>query len=164
MFPLELSVCAAGSAFWRGLTACSTGGTPSVGQPPVTVTSTVERTTTVGTTATVTATDTVTVSPDPADTVVSATFKDPSTFECTDPTVDSCWALNVITGGPCPNGVYVSISVFEKGKTDVLKVLDAVSAPVTEPLGSSVEVQIGQTGLNPNGEELQARLAEARCA
>lgn len=144
------------------LSACSTGGTPSVGQPPVTVTSTVNQTTVLRTTSTVTATSTVT--PEPADVLVVATFKDPSEFECTDASVESCWALNVVTAGPCPNGVYVSINVYKQGEETVLETLETTSAPVTEPLGSTIEVQLGQTGLRPNGETLEADLKEARCA
>lgn len=147
------------------LSACSTGGTPSVGQPPVTVTSTVTQTTVVRTTATVTATETQTPTTTAAPaTLVVATFKDPSTFECTDGSVESCWALNVVTSGPCPNGVYVAINVYKQGEDTVLKTLETTSAPVTDALGATIEVQLGQTGLRPNGETLEADLKEARCA
>lgn len=152
-------------AFVVLVAACSTGGTPSAAAPPVTTTSTAAVSTTVRTTATVTAT--VTVSPTTtADRrpLVVATFKDPSTFECSDTAVDSCWALDVVTSGPCPNGVYVSIDVHKQGEDAVLKTLETTSAPVVEELGSTIMVQLGQTGLAPGGETLEAKLNQARCA
>jgi len=145
--------------------ACTTGGTPSVAAPPVTVTATVSSSTVVRTTATVTATTTETpTTTAPPSVLVSATFKDSSTFECTDPAADSCWALDVVTTGPCPNGVYVAINVYKKDTSDVLKVLETTSAPVTDTLGGSTTVQLSQTGLAPAGETLEADLKDARCA
>jgi hypothetical protein len=145
-------------------TACSTSGTPSVAAPPSTVT--VTATTTARTTSTVTETATVTETPTStqASTLVAATFKDPSTFECTDASADSCWALDVTTTGPCPNGVYVAINVYKKDQNDVLKVLDTTTSPVTDALGTKIEVMLSQTGLSSEGETLEADLKEARCA
>ena len=111
-------------------------------------------------TATVTETPPTTTQPT---VLVAATFKDPTTFECSDGSADSCWALDVTTTGPCPNGVYVAINVYKKDATEVLQVLETTSAPVTEPLGGTVAVQLGQTGLAPEGETLEADLKEARC-
>lgn len=156
-------VLAAASVLMAG---CSTGGTPSVGQPPVTVTSTVVQTTTVRTSATVT--ETVTQTPaaptTPAATLVVPTFADPSTFECTDPAAVSCWQLSVVTGGPCPNGVYVAITVNKPDDPAVLTTLNATSAAVTDALGGTVVMQL--TLLDPAyaGQTLNANVAEARCA
>lgn len=149
------------------VSACSTAGTPSVAQPPVTELVTVTTATTVPTTATVTAT--VTSTPPPPTTaaaavLVSPTFKDATTFECADAAADSCWALDVTTSGPCPNGVYVAINVYRQGENNVLQVLETTSAPVLDTLGGSVTVQLSQTGLAPGGETLEADLKEARCA
>jgi hypothetical protein len=141
---------------------CTAGGTPSVAGPASTVQQTVTSVTTVRTTSTVTATETVT--PTPTETLVVATFKDPSTFECTDTTAESCWALDVTTGGPCPDGVYVAIDVHRRDETEILQVLETTSAPVTDELGGRIEVQLSQTGLAPGGEDLLAELKEARCA
>ena len=154
-----------GPVIFALVAACSTGGTPSAAAPPETVTTTVSATTVVRTTSTVTATLTVT----PATTadrrpLVVATFKDASTFECSDASADSCWALDATTSGPCPNGVYVAINVYKQGEDAVLQVLEATSAPVTDELGGTVTVQLSQTGLAPGGETLEARLKEARCA
>lgn len=144
--------------------ACSTGGTPSVAAPPTTLTVTISQTTTVRTTPTVTATVTETPPTTTQPSVlVAATFKDNTTFECSDGSADSCWALDVTTTGPCPNGVYVAINVYKKDATEVLQVLETTSSPVTEPLGGTVAVQLGQTGLAPEGETLEADLKEARC-
>lgn len=149
-----------------GLTAaCATAGTPSVAAPPVTVTATVNTTTVVRTTATVTATSTVTpTSTAPPSVLVSATFKDNTSFECSDATVDSCWALDVTTTGPCPNGVYVAINVYKQDSTDVLKVLETTSGPIVDALGGTTTVQLGQTALAGPDEVLEADLKDARCA
>lgn len=155
------------SAIVLVVSACSTAGTPSVAQPPVTELVTVTTATTVPTTATVTAT--VTSTPPPTTTaaaavLVSPTFKDASTFECADAAADSCWALDVTTSGPCPNGVYVAINVYRKGEDAVLQVLETTSTPVTDALGGTLTVQLSQTGLSPSGDPLEADLKEARCA
>ena len=145
--------------------ACATAGTPSVAAPPVTVTSTVSSTTVVRTSTTVTATVTQTpTTTAPPSVLVSATFKDNTTFECSDAAVDSCWALDVTTTGPCPNGVYVAINVYKKDATDVLKVLETTSGPIVDPLGGTTTVQLGQTGLAGPDEVLEADLKDARCA
>lgn len=145
---------------------CSTGGTPSVGQPPVTVTSTVLQTTTVPTTATVT--ETVTQTPagptTPPATLVVPTFADPSTFTCSDPAAVSCWQLSVVTAGPCPNGVYVSITVNKPDDPAVVATLNSTSAPVTEALGGTVVVQLSLLDTAYAGQTLLADVAEARCA
>lgn len=145
------------------LCSCTTSGTPSVAQPPVTVTATQSQTTTVRTTSTVAVTETVS-SPAPPETLVVATFKDPATFECTDTTADSCWALTVTTSGPCPNGAYVAIGVHKPDQTETLQVLETTSAPITDALGGTVEVQLSQTGLVPAGEDLRANVQQSRCA
>lgn len=147
---------------------CSTGGTPSIAVPSATTVVTVTSTTIIrNTTAavvTVTETPTTSSTPPPPAVQVTATFNDNSTFECDDTSVDSCWALEVTTDGPCPNGVYVAINVYNKGGVDVLEMLETTSAPVTEPAGGAVVVQLGQTGLSPTGDPLEASLKEARCA
>lgn len=147
------------------LVACSTGGTPSAAALPVTATVTATVTTTVPTTTT----GTVTVVITPSTTadrapLVAATFKDRDTFECTDTSADSCWALDATSSGPCPNGVYVAINVYRQGEDAVLQVLETTSAPLTDPAGGTVTVQLSQTGLSPGGEVLEADLKEARCA
>lgn len=145
--------------------ACSTAGTPSVAAPPVTATVTVSSTTVVPTTVTVTATSTLpSTTAAPPTVLVAAAFKDNATFECTDATVDICWALDLTTGGPCPNGIYVAISVFKKDSPDVLTVLETTSGPITDPLGGTATVQLGETGLAGPDDVLQARLKESRCA
>lgn len=145
--------------------ACSAAGTPSVAAPVSTVVVTTSSTTTVRTTVTTTATVTQTPTTPPAPSVlVVATFKDNTTFECSDASADSCWALDVTTTGPCPNGVYVAINVYKQGASDVIRVLETTSAPVSDPLGGAVMVQLSQTGLAPDGQALEADLKEARCA
>ncbi len=145
--------------------ACSTSGTPSVAAPPATVTATATSTTTVRTTSTVTATVTATptTTPQPS-TLVAATFLDPSTYECTDATAEWCWALDLTTTGPCPNGAYVSINVFKNDGTDVVTTLETTSAPVTDQLGGKVTVQLSTSGLTAEGDTLKANVKEARCA
>jgi len=145
--------------------ACSTGGTPSVAAPPSTVTATVTATTTIRSTSTVTATVTQTpTSTSPAAVLVAATFEDPANYECTDATADWCWALDVTTTGPCPNGAYIALNVYKDDAQDVLKVLETTSAPITDPLGGKVTVQLGTSGLTAEGDTLKAALKEARCA
>lgn len=148
------------------VTGCSTGGTPSVGQPPVTVTSTVLQTTAVRTTATVTetATETPAAPTTPPATLVVPTFADPSTFECGDPAAVSCWQLSVVTGGPCPNGVYVSIDVNKPGDPAVVATLNTTSAPVADALGGTVQVQLSLLDAAYAQQTLEAQVAEARCA
>lgn len=161
--------CAAGLALAAAsvlVAGCSTGGTPSVGQPPVTVTSTVVQTTTVRTSATVT--ETVTQTPaaptTPAATLVVPTFADPSSFECSDPAAVSCWQLSVVTGGPCPNGAYVAITVHKPDDPAVLTTLNTTSAPITDALGGTVVVQVSLLDTAYVGQTLNADIAEARCA
>lgn len=147
------------------LSACSTGGTPSVGQPPATVTSTVSQTTVVRTTATVTATLTQTPTSTAApQTLVVATFQDSSTYECADQAAEWCWALDLTTTGPCPAGAFVAITVFKNDGTDPVTELTATSEPVTDPLGGKVSVQLSTSGLTAEGDTLRAKVKEARCA
>lgn len=149
-----------------GPAACSTAGTPSVAAPPVTVTTTATATTTVRTSATVT--QTVTQTPTttaPARVLVVATFQDPANYECTDASAEWCWALDLTTTGPCPNGAYVSVNVYKNDGSDVLTVLDTTSAPVTDPLGGKVSVQLSAKDLGTvEGDTLKASVKEARCA
>ncbi|HEY7812909.1 MAG TPA: hypothetical protein VIC62_06695, partial [Nakamurella sp.] len=117
--------------------------------------------------ATSTVTQTVTQTPTTtaaAAVLVAATFQDPANYQCTDATVDWCWALDVTTTGPCPNGAYVSLNVYRNDETAVLTVVEATSAPVTDPLGGKVTVQLTTTGLSAEGDTLKAALKEARCA
>jgi len=147
------------------ITACSTGGTPSVAAPPSIVTTTVTAATTIPTTSTVTVTVTQTpTSTSPAAVLVAATFEDPANYTCTDTTADWCWALDVTTTGPCPNGAYVALNVYKNDQQDVLTVLETTSAPITDPLGGKVTVQVGTHGLTGEGDTLKAALKEARCA
>lgn len=159
---LALAVGALGLA-----AACTASGTPSVAAPPSTVISTVTATTVVRSTSTVTAT--VTQTPTPTTTaapavLVAATFEDPSTFECNDATADWCWALDVTTTGPCPNGAYVSVNVYKNDGNDVVTVLEATSVPITDPLGGRETVQVSTSGVTVEGDTLRANLKEARCA
>lgn len=144
---------------------CSAAGTPSVAAPPVTVTATATATTTVRATATVTATvtrtPTSTVAPS---TLVVATFQDPANYECSDPNAQWCWALDLTTTGPCPNGAYVSIEVHKNDDPAVVTTLETTSAPITDPLGGKVSVQLTTSGLTAEGDTLKAKVKESRCA
>lgn len=148
--------------------ACSTAGTPSVAQPPATVTSTVLQTTTVQTSVSVTATTTVTPvslqSSVVPGTLVVPTFADPAEFTCSDPSAVSCWQISAVTTGPCPNGVYVAISVTKPNDPAVVTTLDAVSVPVTDALGGTVDVQLSLLDTAYVGQDLLADVAQARCA
>lgn len=148
-----------------GTTACTAAGTPSVAAPPVTVTQTVSTTTTLRTTSTVTATVTETpVSTAAPATLVVATFQDPSAFECSDATAEWCWALDLTTTGPCPNGAYVAIDVRKNDDPAVVTTLNTTSAPITDALGSKVTVQLSASGLTVEGDTLRATVKESRCA
>lgn len=139
---------------------CQAGGTPSVAPPPVTV---LQTETTVATVRT-TSTSTVTVTQSPPATLVVATFQDPATFECSDTTAEWCWAVDLTTTGPCPNGAYVSLDVFRNDETAALTVLEAKTEPVVDALGSKVTVQLSTSGLTAAGDTLRATVKEARCA
>lgn len=148
-----------------GTAACTAAGTPSVAAPPVTVTQTVSTTTTVRTTSTVTATETVAppTTAAPA-TLVVAAFQDPSTFECSDAAAEWCWALDLTTTGPCPNGAYVSIDVRKNDDPAVVTTLNTTSTPITDALGGKVTVQLSASGLTVEGDTLRATVKESRCA
>lgn len=88
-------------------------------------------------TATVTVASTTSSPLAPPTVRVTATFKDNSTFECDDTSVDSCWVLDVTTTEPCPNSVHVAINVYNQGGVDVLKVLETTSALMTDPAGGT---------------------------
>ena len=147
------------------IAGCSAAGTPSVAAPPVTVTATATTTTTVRTTSTVTATVTQTSTSTAAPvTLVVPTFQDPSTYECSDANSEWCWALDLTTTGPCPNGVYVSLEVHKNDDPAVVTTLETTSAPITDPLGGKVSVQLSTSGLTAAGDTLKAKVKESRCA
>lgn len=146
-------------------TACTAGGTPSVAAPPVTVTETVTSSTTVRTTSTVTATVTQTPTTTAAPvTLVVAAFQDPANYECADANAQWCWAVDLTTTGPCPNGAYVSLDVHKNDDPTVVATLETTSEPVTDPLGGKVSVQLSATGLTVEGDTLKANVNQARCA
>lgn len=146
-------------------TACTAAGTPSVAAPPVTATQTVTTATTVRTTSTVTATVTRTPTSTAAPvTLVVATFQDPANYECTDANAEWCWALDLTTTGPCPNGAYVSLEVHKNDDPAVVTTLETTSAPVTDPLGGKVSVQLSTSGFTGEGDTLRANVKESRCA
>ena len=145
--------------------ACTAAGTPSVAAPPVTVTETVSTSTTVRTTSTVTETVTQTPSTTAAPVIlVVPAFQDPANYECTDTNAEWCWALDLTTTGPCPNGAYVSIDVTKNDDPAVVTTLETTSAPVTDPLGGKVSVQLSTSGLTVEGDTLKAKVKESRCA
>ena len=147
------------------IAGCSAAGTPSVAAPPVTVTATATTTTTVRTTSTVTATVTQTPTSTAAPvTLVVPTFQDPSTYECSDANSEWCWALDLTTTGPCPNGVYVSLEVHKTDDPGVVTTLETTSDPITDPLGGKVSVQLSTSGLTAAGDTLKAKVKESRCA
>lgn len=147
------------------MTACTAAGTPSVAAPPVTVTETVTTSTTVRATSTVTATVTQTpTTTTPPATLVVAAFQDPANYECTDAAADWCWALDLTTTGPCPNGAYVSLDVHKNDDPAVVTTLDTTSEPITDPLGGKVSVQLSVSGVTAEGDTLKAGVKEARCA
>jgi len=144
---------------------CSAAGTPSVAAPPVTVTTTATATTTVRTTSTVTATVTQTPTSTAAPaTLVVPTFQDPANYECTDTNAQWCWAMDLTTTGPCPNGAYVSLEVHKNDDPAVVTTLETTSAPITDPLGGKVSVQLSTSGLTAEGDTLKANVKESRCA
>jgi hypothetical protein len=148
-----------------GAAACTAAGTPSVAAPPVTVTETATTATTVRTTTTVTATVTQTpTSTAPPATLVVATFQDPANYECADSSAEWCWALDLTTTGPCPNGAYVSLEVHKNDDPAVVTTLETTSAPITDPLGGKVSVQLSTSGLTAEGDTLKANVKESRCA
>lgn len=144
---------------------CSAAGTPSVAAPPVTVTVTATATTTVRTSSTVTATVTQTPTSTAAPaTLVVAAFQDPANYECSDVNAQWCWALDLTTTGPCPNGAYVSLEVHKNDDPAVVTTLETTSAPITDPLGGKVSVQLSTSGFTGEGDTLKAKVKESRCA